>query len=316
MLILPYKLKKLGVKMKRFIFLLFVLSFSLLSFSNILAKSDQDTSWYWKDDNFFKPFKKKVANYFDIEKPYIEVSWGISNPSINKDKFDGKFESIYEADFRLGYYYKNNNEYDSSILDYSNNYFFIGHTSSNIFNKKELNNNIEAWAWKLGFMAGDGYGYKISKDINLIFYHSLGLQWTKVDFLNSDTSNFSQIDARQTYSDYFHFGEQWESGIKLQLFKFLSINANYERQVVYPRYMFWYWSMEKMIDAVGYGLIESFTYSIMKSSSWALPVMNFILKSGLSYGIYELKKVKMNWPFETVSPLMYDNFKIGLSINF
>lgn len=300
--------------MKKFILILFVCSIPALSFSNLIAKNDQDTSWRWKEDNFFKPFRNKVAKYFEIDKPYIEASWGISNPSINK--FLGKFESIYEADFRLGYYSKNYNEYDSSLLDFSNNYFFIAHSSSNIFNKKELNNNIEAWAWKLGFMSGDGYGYKISEDINLIFYHSLGLQWSKVDFLNLDTSNFSQLDAHQTYSDYFHFGEQWESGIKLQIFKFLSINSSYERQVVYPRHMFWYWSLEKMIDAVGYGLIEGFTYSIMKSSPWALPVMNFILKSGLSYGIYELKKIKMNWPFETVSPLMYDNFKIGFSINF
>ncbi|MEM4260938.1 MAG: hypothetical protein QXG00_06890 [Candidatus Woesearchaeota archaeon] len=298
------------------ILIVFTLSIFLIPFSTFLYSKDKDTSYNSKDDDFFKPFKKKVTRYLEIQKPYTEANWGISNPSINKDVFDGTFESIYEADFRLGYQSKWNNEYDSSIIDYTNHYFFLAHSSSDLISKKDLHNNIEARAWKLGFMNTDGYGYKISGQTNLIFYHSLGLQWTKVDFLNIDRTKFSQVDAVETYNDYFHFGEQWESGIKLQLFNFLSLNANYERQIIYPRHMFWYWTMGKMIEGVGYGLLESFTQSVMKSSTWALPVVNFILKSGLSYGIYELKKDRMNWPFETVSPLMYDNFKVGISFNY
>jgi len=36
----------------------------------------------------------------------------------------------------------------------------------------------------------------------------------------------------------------------------------------------------------------------------------------LSYGIYELKQDKMNWPFETVPPLAFSQFKIGVSFVF
>jgi hypothetical protein len=278
---------------------------------------DKDSSWNWVDDEFYKTFKQKINRYLEIEKPYLEFNWGLSQPSINEKVFDGNFEIIYEGDFRLGYQSEQKNEYDLTILDYSNNYFFIGHTASNLIGKKEIKNDvIEARAWKIGFMSSDGYGYRISEQVGLLFYHSLGLQWTKVDFLNIDATRLSQVDAVETYSDYFHFGEQWESGIKLKLFDFLSINGNYERQVIYPRHMFWYWSLSKMIEGVANGLLDSFTRSVMKSSPWALPIVNIILKSGLSYGIYELKKNKMNWPFETVSPLMYENFKVGISLNF
>jgi hypothetical protein len=44
--------------------------------------------------------------------------------------------------------------------------------------------------------------------------------------------------------------------------------------------------------------------------------VNFVLKTGFSYGFYELRKTKMNWPFNSVSPLMYESWKVGMSFEF
>ena len=63
-------------------------------------------------------------------------------------------------------------------------------------------------------------------------------------------------------------------------------------------------------------MIDHFSKEVLKASPIAGPIVNFLLKNALSYGSFELRKKYMNWPFETVSPLMFENFKIGLSFVF
>ena len=55
---------------------------------------------------------------------------------------------------------------------------------------------------------------------------------------------------------------------------------------------------------------------IFKSSPAAGPVVNFLLKNALAYGIYELRKDKMNWPFKSEAPITYDQFKFGVTFVF
>jgi hypothetical protein len=96
----------------------------------------------------------------------------------------------------------------------------------------------------------------------------------------------------------------------------LAIDASYERSIVYPRHLFWKWGMGMIIEGAGQGLVNLFVEKILDSSPLAAPIVNFLLKNALSYGIYELRQDKMNWPFETVAPLAFDQFKIGISIVF
>jgi hypothetical protein len=54
----------------------------------------------------------------------------------------------------------------------------------------------------------------------------------------------------------------------------------------------------------------------MDSSPVAGPIMNFLLKGGYSYAFYKLKSEKMNWPFNTETPLTYETIKFGLTFSF
>jgi hypothetical protein len=40
------------------------------------------------------------------------------------------------------------------------------------------------------------------------------------------------------------------------------------------------------------------------------------LKGAYQYAFYTLTKDKMNWPFNTESPLTYENFKFGVTLTF
>ncbi len=63
-------------------------------------------------------------------------------------------------------------------------------------------------------------------------------------------------------------------------------------------------------------LLDEFIDEIGKSSPYSVPVVNFFLKNGLSYAIYELRKDRMNWPFDSAPPLRNDSFKFGLTFVF
>jgi len=54
----------------------------------------------------------------------------------------------------------------------------------------------------------------------------------------------------------------------------------------------------------------------MDASPTAVPVVHFLLKNGLSYGVYQLRKEKMNYPFDSEAPIVNDTFKVGVTFIF
>ena len=67
------------------------------------------------------------------------------------------------------------------------------------------------------------------------------------------------------------------------------------------------------IEWIGVGAVEIFTKEVLESSPAAGPIVSFVLKNGLSYAFYTFKKQKMNWPFNTETPLTYETLKLGVT---
>ena len=63
-------------------------------------------------------------------------------------------------------------------------------------------------------------------------------------------------------------------------------------------------------------MLDAFINEILNSSPAAGPVVFFILKSALGYGLYELRQDKMNWPFTSAPPIAFDNIKFGVTFVF
>ena len=120
----------------------------------------------------------------------------------------------------------------------------------------------------------------------------------------------------ETYTGIMRFGQNFESGLKLQVYDPVSITASYSRSIIFPRHLFLQWAVSNMIEGIGQGIVDEFSKAVIKSSPSFGPIVNFVLKTGVSYGFYELRKTKMNWPFNSVSPLMYDSWKVGMSFEF
>jgi len=105
-------------------------------------------------------------------------------------------------------------------------------------------------------------------------------------------------------------------GILLQIFPMMTLRADYERQIIFPRLSFWKFTGSYAVEMIGEEMLDSFVKEIVRSSPNTGPIVNFILKNGYAYAFYELRKEKMHWPFTSTEPLMYNSYKVGMTFTF
>jgi len=280
---------------------------------NILPDDDFEFSFKNKD------FKFKISSSstwtWKPEKPFINFEYGQANYS-NKDYQNFDFKSNSPITLVLGYYkdaYKGN----STLFSSKTRDFFISYFSNQLLEIKKEVNGFDTENWQFGINWGKGYGNEFHKNFKIYFNHKSGYSWTR--FYLKDNGNFVDtifVGKFERYDEKFKFGEQFQSSGSIVLFELVNINASYQRIHVYPAHMFWYWSLSQIIESAAHSILDEFVDEIIKFSPDFTPIFNIILKTGLSYGIYELRRNNMNWPIETEPPFVIENFKIGLGFNF
>lgn len=241
--------------------------------------------------------------------PTIALSYGSAN--VQHKDFNTTFTNPNFIELKLGYTNIRPSKYSEEILGYMFNNAFL----SNHFGKNENSNAKIAFdMWRFGFGWAKGYGYDLGESA-IIPYHSTSMSWSRVKFKNAITdSNDANIAER--FNESFRFGSATEAGIRVQIVPLICIDIAYERSIIFERHLFWKWAGSGIIEAASQGMLDHFIKKIGKSSPMALPIVNFVLKSALSYGIYELRQEKMNWPFSSAAPLSFDQWKVGVTFNF
>jgi opacity protein-like surface antigen len=285
----------------------------LFAAANVLAQEKEDST---KTDNGW--WGKHHRHHFNIDffkhefegMPTISLDYGFSK--ISSKNFSEKFADPNLIELRLGYTTLKDNE-DADILDYKFHYLYISNFSTDLSgssNGSDLKTNM----WRFGFGRSTGYGYKINSAA-IIPYHTYSFEWTRLKMKDMPVNPADQ-NTSNLFNQSYRFGTSFEGGVRFKIIKNLMIDAGYERSIVFPRHLFWKWAGSIIIEAAGQGAIDRFVDKIVDSSPYAAPVVSFVLKNALSYGIYELRQEKMNWPFSTPPPLAYNQFKIGLTFVF
>jgi hypothetical protein len=293
-------------------FMLIAVLVIFIPISNISAQEEDNNSF--PDEFWDEEFNTSSM----ISQPSIEVIYGMGMPAINKSHFSSDFNEVNSLEVRFGFISKKEKLFSDNIYEYGFPYFFLGNISSNWSKAPENESpDIGTEAWQFGFGMTGGYGYNLSDNISLVLYNCGAIAWTKTDFKNLQ-GLFPDDEAKLDYiGNSFRFGDYSEGGIRLWLFDHVAISTGYQRILVLPRHLFWKWLGGGVIESVGSGIISWFSGKVMDSSPVMGPIVFFVLKNAYSYGMYELRKTKMNWPFNTEAPLMYDdNIKIGVSFAF
>ncbi|MGE5363532.1 MAG: hypothetical protein ACM3SM_05325 [Bacteroidota bacterium] len=275
------------------------------------------------DDNKFDDFESYEENKFEDfrfdgfnfkGKPSVELSYGLTENKIKSYK--DLFKKNASAGVKLGY----TKTFISHefIVNYKHHYVFAGAVSKDLGRNEGREGMYEAEAWRFGLGSQDGYGYSIGK-MAIIPFSSNSFVWTRLNFENRDMELYNSVFLNpelDMFEDAFRFGSMTEGGIKIQFSPLITLNASYERAIVFPRYMVWKHLGSFVIESAVLGGMELFTSKIMETSPAAGPIINFLLKNGFSYALYQLRHEKMNWPFSTAEPFAMDTFNFGVTFTF
>lgn len=291
--------------------------------------SSEDTSevkewnWEWSDDNDNDKdhdFDFDEFTDFDFQgRPTLETYYGTAE---TKHKpVSSPFSKIGSVELRLGY--TSLSEYEKYISKYRSRFVFGSNLSPDINSQSKSASSLTPEMWRFGAGYLEGYGYSFGHSA-IVPYTSNSFVWTKLDAKDITTAAapgmtiISKADssALSLFNNSFRFGTASEGGLRIQIIPLFTLNAGYERTVVFPRHLFWKHLGSMAIEMIAIGAVDSFTREVLETSPAAAPIINFLLKNGLSYAIYELRKDKMNWPFKSAAPLTMDTWKLGLSFTF
>lgn len=271
-----------------------------------------------------KPLMKKYTHRIDrhesraiyYEKPFISLFAGQLEMMNESIKYD--FEKSADIQLLLGY--SSRRQYpNTSLIRTKSQFLSIKNLSNNWIDLKDESQPISARIWNIGMNRGRDYGWNFDKNFKINLTHNEGINWSFMNFNitgldPNDTLNYpSKLNA---INDKAKFGEGFSGGIEFEIFDHIVLTGGYERMDVFPAHIFWEWVVSGMIEGIGQGIVDGFINRIRKFSPLATPIINFALKNGLSYGLYELRRKNMNWPFDSAPPYVFETFKIGISYKF
>lgn len=268
----------------------------------------QEDSVKWQEHHHWNWFKYH-------RNPTISMVYGWMQSGL-----DGSTQSLYaprSAELRLGGLRQFDVDESENIVEHRNDYLFLGVASKDL--GATVNTGEIAFTdWRFGAGWEKGYGYKLTSAtegpaINLLTTH--GAQWTNLA-LKGGITNGADSTVLGMYEGGLRFGMKSGAVVRFHILPLLALDASYERSVVYRRHKFWEWLGGVIVHGGGEALLDRFVDRILRSTPDAVPIVNFVLKNALSYGVYELRKKNGNWPFESEAPISNDTFMVGVTMVF
>ena len=304
---------------KLLIFLFVIIISPIILAQDDSTKTEKDWDWHWNFNNWDDWSDWKMDFGFSENHPAISLQYGMAN--LKRDDIQSEFVDPNVLELKLGYI-KDRKAWDSDcIIKHSYKFLYLSNASNKISGKDAVGTEIGSDMWRFGFGRSSGYGYKLGESAAIIPYYSYSMNWSRIDFKYPDAR--MQIfapdpdnDVLNLYDKSFRFGTSSEGGVRIKVIDNLMFDAGYERSIVFQRHLFWKWAGSAIIETAAQGLLDGFIHKIFESSPAAGPVVNFLLKNALAYGLYELRQEKMNWPFKSEVPISYDQFKFGVTFVF
>lgn len=166
---------------------------------------------------------------------------------------------------------------------------------------------------RFGARTAGGYGWVGTAGMFLP-YTASSIVWSK---LTIDDSVLAPLDRGilQDYNSTFRYGGAIEAGLELISENGIAINVGVERTLVFPRHLVFQEFLSSLIQG-GVAEVVGMTSAKMVASRTASPIVSFVLSTAIRFGISELRRKDMNWPFTSAPPLVFDTFQMGLGYTF
>jgi hypothetical protein len=194
--------------------------------------------------------------------------------------------------------------------------------SANNSNEELIESHYKSF-YTFEFDRWEGSGYKFGKKTSLRFLYGNNMVWGWFNINDSAPPQDPELicDCDNPINLMYlengvRFGKKLKSEINWQVYDGLSLVANANRTIIFPRTKFLHWTVSESIFSIGELLIDIFTDEIATNSPKLYPIVDFILKTGLNFGISELQKKNMNWPMKGEIPFVMDNVRVGIQFTF
>jgi hypothetical protein len=295
--------------MSRWVYLIFITILVFIQAGSLPAQSEFRLDRLAEDTTFKNAMEWAWKGKFN---PFIEASIGIAQ--FSQEKFAATMPEESLLEFKLGY--SQYRAYEKMVWELDERFIFASHLADNIFSSMNLQGGtFFAKVTRFGFGNRLGYGYHF-EPFTIILYNQNGLNWSELRTERPHSLVLTDQAILDRYEGTYRLSINAEGGIGLVLFKSFSLMASYEISVIYPRVIFWPWLGSHVLYQAGMGIVSTFTDDIIQSSPLAGPVFYFLLKNAISYAYYQGVKNKMNWPFNSETPLMIEAVKVGFSYTF
>ena len=256
-----------------------------------------------------------------VKKPFLDVYYG--NAQLSRQGMSGEISNTDIYGIAIGVKKeKEHKESDEVIIQDKNGISLtLGSAqdlqqSDSLFQGVSLTNTNALDFWSLGFINGMGYGYKWGSSTLMLTVED-NTSWTSI---NPRTYSLMQGPADwQNIMDFdgtMRLSSSMTSSLEFRVSNTVSLTGGYTWNQVMPRHLFWYWMGSEIIEGLAGNAVDRLIENFTEMSPKSQPVMHFVLKSAVLYGMKEMRRKYMNWPFETVSPLniTYWNIGVGLTL--
>jgi len=290
------------------------LAYIIMLASLVISQTDLFSQSIYINNEDHKKFNFRV-NFDEDSKPYMEINYGFTE--YKHKSFSDNFAKTGSAELRLGsrvLSYLDN----EGISDFQGNFLFIGGNSQSLRGKNQT--GLKSELVNFGIGTREGYGYRIGA-VDIIPYSGFSISWNRLNMTDYPDSNINLNSVNDTeildrYQKSIRFGHKIESGLVLAVNETFYLDAGYQANIVFPRFMGWKHMGSAVLELAALGLTDEFIDRIIDSSPKAAPIVNFLLKNAITYGFYILQRDKMNFPFDSERPLTFETFKIGVSVAF
>ncbi len=265
--------------------------------------------WYSNLNRYYE----EMPIFFPEKKPSVSVAFGTQGSIYTAPNAPITFRYF---DASLGYINEQVPYALNGVSKYGHQYLFLSH-QTNVAVSLSFNalTGIESDVWRVGLGSRQGYGYQ-SGSFSLTPYHGNALVWTNIAYTNFGSLSESEQRLLSDFNNAVRFGSTTESGVRLGFVEPIALDFSFQRTLIMRRFVFWQWAGSYGLEALSQALLDGFIREIYKSSPAFAPIMNFALKNSLAYGIYQLRRKKMNAPFDSEAPIHFDMFRIGLTFSF
>jgi hypothetical protein len=256
-----------------------------------------------------------------VKKPFLDVYYG--NAQLSRQGMSGEISNTDIYGIAIGVKKeKEHKESDEVIIQDKNGISLtLGSAqalqqSDSLYQGVPLTNTNALDFWSLGFINGMGYGYQWGSSTLMLTVED-NTSWTSI---NPRTYSLMQGPADwQNIMDFdgtMRLSSSMTSSLEFRVSNTVSLTGGYTWNQVMPRHLFWYWMGSEIIEGLAGNAVDRLIENFTEMSPKSQPVMHFVLKSAVLYGMKEMRRKYMNWPFETASPMniTYWNIGVGLTL--